>query len=237
MQSDQENGITFVRLSRQEKRTFKLPWKMNELTTFALLCFTSFFTLINPIGTMPIFMTMTSELDVNNRNHTARKASLVAFVTILTFAFSGQLLFKFFGISVNSFKIVGGVIFFIMGMDMLQARLSQVKIKDSEIRSYVNDISITPLAIPMICGPGAITNSIVLMEKATTLEMKLILIAVISVVMLLTYIILLSSSKIIKLLGETGNNVLMRLMGLIVMVIAVEFFFSGLKPILADMLH
>lgn len=209
---------------------------MNELTSFGLLCLTSFFTLINPIGTMPIFMTMTSELDVANRNHTAKKASMVAFATILLFAFSGQLLFKFFGISVNSFKIVGGVIFFIMGMDMLQARLSQVKIKDSEIKSYVNDISITPLAIPMICGPGAITNSIVLMEKATTLEMKIILIASITVVVLLTYFILLSSSKIIRMLGDTGNNVLMRLMGLIVMVIAVEFFFSGLKPIMAEML-
>lgn len=209
---------------------------MNELTAYALLCFTSFFTLINPISTMPIFMTMTSELDVAHRNRTAKKASIVAFVTILVFAFSGQLLFRFFGISVNSFKIVGGVIFFIMGMDMLQARLSQVKIKDSEIKSYVNDISITPLAIPMICGPGAITNSIVLMEKATTVEMKIILIASISVVVLLTYFILLSSSRIIKLLGETGNNVLMRLMGLIVMVIAVEFFFSGLKPIMVDIL-
>jgi len=209
---------------------------MNELTTYGLLCLTSSFTLINPIGTMPIFMTMTSELDVAHRNHTAKKASLVAFATILVFAFSGQLLFKFFGISVNSFKIVGGVIFFIMGMDMLQARLSQVKIKDSEIKSYVNDISITPLAIPMICGPGAITNSIVLMEKAITLEMKIILIASITVVVLLTYFILLSSSRIIKMLGETGNNVLMRLMGLIVMVIAVEFFFSGLKPIMAEML-
>ena len=210
---------------------------MNELTNFALLCFTSFFTLINPISTMPIFMTMTSELDVTNRNHTARKASIVALITILVFAFSGQLLFRFFGISVNSFKIVGGVIFFIMGMDMLQARLSQVKIKDSEIKSYVNDISITPLAIPMICGPGAITNSIVLMEKATTIEMKLILIASIAIVIFLTYIILLSSSRIIKILGETGNNVLIRLMGLIVMVIAVEFFFSGLKPILKDILQ
>ena len=209
---------------------------MNELTNFALLCFTSFFTLINPISTMPIFMTMTSELDVADRNHTARKASIVALLTILVFAFSGQLLFKFFGISVNSFKIVGGVIFFIMGMDMLQARLSQVKIKDSEIKSYVNDISITPLAIPMICGPGAITNSIVLMEKATTIEMKMILIGCITLVILLTYLILLGSSKIIKLLGETGNNVLIRLMGLIVMVIAVEFFFSGLKPILRDIL-
>ena len=209
---------------------------MNELTTFALLCLTSFFTLINPIGTMPIFMTMTSELDVSDRNRTAKKASLIAFATILLFAFSGQLLFRFFGISVNSFKIVGGVIFFILGMDMLQARLSQVKIKDSEIKSYVNDISITPLAIPMICGPGAITNSIVLMEKATTMEMKLILIGCITLVILLTYLILLGSSKIIKLLGETGNNVLIRLMGLIVMVIAVEFFFSGLKPILRDIL-
>lgn len=209
---------------------------MNDLTTFALLCLTSFFTLINPIGTMPIFMTMTSELDVSNRNRTAKKASMIAFATILIFAFSGQLLFKFFGISVNSFKIVGGVIFFILGMDMLQARLSQVKIKDSEIKSYVNDISITPLAIPMICGPGAITNSIVLMEKATTIEMKLILIGCITLVILLTYLILLGSSKIIKMLGETGNNVLIRLMGLIVMVIAVEFFFSGLKPILRDIL-
>lgn len=136
----------------------------NELFAFGLLCFTSFFTLINPLGTMPIFMTMTADLDIPHRNHTAKKASLVSFITIIIFAFSGQILFKFFGISVNSFKIVGGVIFFVMGMDMLQARLGRVKIKDTEIKSYVNDISITPLAIPMICGPGALTNAIVLME-------------------------------------------------------------------------
>jgi len=208
---------------------------MNELMSFGLLCLTSFFTLINPLGTMPIFMTMTAKLDIESRTKTAKKASFVSFITILIFAFSGQLLFKFFGISVNSFKIVGGVIFFIMGMDMLQARLGQVKIKDSEIKAYVNDISITPLAIPMICGPGALTNAIVLMEQATTIDKKIILIAAIFIVMLLTYLILLGSSKIIKLLGETGNNVLMRLMGLIVMVIAVEFFFSGLKPIILEM--
>jgi multiple antibiotic resistance protein len=209
---------------------------MNELMTFGLLCFTSFFTLVNPLGTMPIFMTMTAKLDIANRNQTAKKASIVSFITILIFAFSGQLLFKFFDISVNSFKIVGGVIFFIMGMDMLQARLGQVKIKDSEIKSYVNDISITPLAIPMICGPGALTNAIVLMEQATSFDKKIILISSIFIVMLLTYLILLGSSKIIKFLGETGNNVLMRLMGLIVMVIAVEFFFSGLKPIILEMI-
>ena len=209
---------------------------MTEILTFGLLSFTSFFTLINPLGTMPIFMTMTADLDSEHRTKTAKKASIVSFVIIVMFAFSGQLLINFFGISVNSFKIVGGVIFFLMGMDMLQARLGKVKIKDSEVKSYVNDISITPLAIPMICGPGAITNAIVMMDTAYTLQMQITLIVAIFLVMLLTYTILYSSSKIIKVLGETGNNVLMRLMGLIVMVIAVEFFFSGLKPIMQDII-
>jgi len=178
---------------------------------------------------------MTTELDVNQRTRTARKASIVAFITICIFALSGQLLFNFFGISVNSFRIVGGVIFFIMGMDMLQARLGKVKINDSEVKAYVNDISVTPLAIPMICGPGAITNAIVLMEDANSLGKIVILFAAIFLVVSLTFLILYSSSRIIKFLGETGINVMMRLMGLIVMVIAVEFFFSGLKPILQEM--
>lgn len=209
---------------------------MTELFSFAFLSFTSFFTLINPLGTMPIFMTMTADLDSKTRVQTARKASIVAFLTIVLFAFSGQFLFNFFGISVNSLRVVGGVIFFLMGMDMLQARLTKVKIKDSEIKAYVNDISITPLAIPMIAGPGALTNAIVHMEVADTFVKKVLLILVILLVMGLTYLILYSSSRIIKFLGETGNNVMMRLMGLIVMVIAVEFFFTGLKPIIIDIL-
>ena len=127
---------------------------MSETLTFALLCFTSFFTLINPLGVMPVFMTMTSSLDIPARNHTARKATIIAFVTLILFAFSGQVLFDFFGISVHSFRIVGGVIFFIVGLDMLQARIGKTKVANDEIRKYVDDISITPLAIPMICGPG-----------------------------------------------------------------------------------
>ncbi|MCB9252956.1 MAG: NAAT family transporter [Flavobacteriales bacterium] len=209
---------------------------MNDLLSFGLLAFTSFFTLINPLGTMPVFMTMTADLTTEDRTKTAKKASIVSFITIVIFAFSGQLLFNFFGISVNSFRIVGGVIFFLMGMDMLQARLGKVKIKESEVKTYVNDISITPLAIPMICGPGALTNAIVLMDDAVNLKLKLVLMVAVVLVMLLTYIILYSSSRILKILGETGNNVMMRLMGLIVMVIAVEFFFSGLTPILQNIL-
>jgi multiple antibiotic resistance protein len=209
---------------------------MTEIVAFGILSFTSFFTLINPFGTMPIFMTMTSELDNQQRTKTAKKASIAAFITIVLFAFSGQLLFNFFGISVNSFRIVGGVIFFLMGMDMLQARLGKVKVKESEVKSYVDDISITPLAIPMICGPGALTNAIIMMEDANSIEKKITLIITVFLVMFLTYLILYSSSRIIKILGQTGINVMMRLMGLIVMVIAVEFFFAGLKPILLDIM-
>lgn len=210
---------------------------MNELFPFALLCLTSFFTLTNPVGTMPIFMTMTADMNVAQRNAIAKKATIVSFVTLIIFAFSGQLLFKFFGISVDSFRIAGGIIFFAVGWDMLQARIVKVKLKEEDIKTYANDISITPLAIPMLCGPGSITNAIVLMEDAGSFDKKIVLISSIACIYILTYLIFRASTKINKLLGETGNNVLMRLMGLILMVIAVEFTFSGLKPILINILR
>ncbi|CAM4054555.1 MULTISPECIES: MarC family protein [Flavobacterium] len=205
---------------------------MNTAFSFLFLCLTSFFTLINPLGTMPVFLAMTSDLPKDERNKTAKKATLYSFFILCGFAFSGQLLFSFFGISINSFKIVGGAIFFLMGMDMLQSRLSPSKIKTEEINSYVSDITITPLAIPMICGPGAITNAIVLMEEADSILKIVFLFSSILIISFFTYLILLSSSRIIKIIGQTGINVMMRLMGLIVMVIAVEFFFSGLIPII-----
>lgn len=184
-------------------------------------------------------MSMTASLSKKRSKQTAKKATLVAFFTIIAFAFSGQILFKFFGISVNSFRIVGGVIFFAMGWDMLQARLGAIKHTDDEqkVDAYVDDISITPLAIPMICGPGAITNAIILMEDATDISQKVVLISMIAFILFLTYVILIGASKITEKIGKTGNKVMMRLMGLIVMVIAVEFFFSGLKPIILDILN
>lgn len=210
---------------------------MNDLFTFGLLCFTSFFTLTNPIGTMPIFITMTDGFDHLQRKKIARKATFVSFITLVVFAFSGQLLFKFFGISVNGFRIAGGIIFFTIGWNMLQAQIARVKLKEEEIKTYADDISITPLAIPLLCGPGSITNAIVLMEDAGNLWKKIILIGSIGSIYILTYWLLRASNRITRLLGETGNNVLMRLMGLILMVIAVEFTFSGLKPILIDIIR
>jgi multiple antibiotic resistance protein len=94
------------------------------------------------MGSMPVFLTMTADLDQKHRHRTALKAVLVATLTLVFFMYTGKLLFNFFGISINSFRIVGGVIFFLMGMDMLQARLGTIKVKENEIKKYVNDISV-----------------------------------------------------------------------------------------------
>jgi multiple antibiotic resistance protein len=205
---------------------------MSEIATFAMLVFTSFFTIINPIGVMPLFMTMTADLPSKARKRTAIKATTTALITLLLFAFSGQVLFKFFGISIHSLRMVGGVIFFVMGYEMLQARLSRFKIDESQVKKYVDDISVTPLGIPMIAGPGAITNAIVLMQDANTIDRKLVLIGGLLSVLLIALLMMLSAGRLTRLMGETGNKIMMKLMGLIVMVIAVEFFFAGLGPML-----
>ena len=160
---------------------------METLLPFALLCFTSFFTLTNPLGTMPVFLTMTHGMTDKERRAIVRRATIVSFLTLMVFVFAGQLLFKF-------------------------------------------------LAIPMLCGPGAIANAIVLMEDSHTIEMKSVLIGMIALIYFITFLILRASTRLVKVLGETGNNVMMRLMGLILMVIAVECFVSGLRPILVGIL-
>ena len=210
---------------------------MEDLLPFALLCFTSFFTLTNPLGTMPVFLTMTNGMNDHERKAIVRRATIVSFITLMVFTFSGQFLFKFFGISSNGFRIAGGFIIFKIGFDMLQARYSNAKLKEEEVKTYADDISITPLAIPMLCGPGAIANAIMLMDDASTFTLKGTLIGIIALVYFITFLILQASTRLVRILGETGYNVMMRLMGLILMVIAVECFVSGLKPILIDILR
>ena len=210
---------------------------MEDLLPFALLCFTSFFTLTNPLGTMPVFLTMTNGMNDHERKAIVRRATIVSFITLMVFTFSGQFLFKFFGISSNGFRIAGGFIIFKIGFDMLQARYSNAKLKEEEVKTYADDISITPLAIPMLCGPGAIANAIMLMDDASTFTLQGTLIGIIALVYFITFLILQASTRLVRILGETGNNVMMRLMGLILMVIAVECFVSGLKPILIDILR
>ena len=181
---------------------------MDSLLPFFLLCFTSFFTLTNPLGTMPVFLTMTNGMSEEQRRAIVRRATIVSFLTLMVFTFS-----------------------------MLQARYAKAKLKEEEVKTYVNDISITPLAIPMLCGPGAIANALMLMDDAVTLAKKCILIGTIGLIYFITYLILRASTRLNRYMGETGNNVMMRLMGLILMVIAVECFVSGFKPIMIDILQ
>ena len=210
---------------------------METILPFALLCFTSFFTLTNPLGTMPVFLTMTNGLSDAERKRIIKRATITSFLILMGFTFCGQFLFKFFGISTNGFRIAAGIIILKIGYDMLQARYSNAKLKEDEIKAYANDISITPLSIPMLCGPGAIANGIILMSDASDWALKSTLIGVIALVYILTYIILRLSTRLVRIMGETGNNVMMRLMGLILMVIAVECFVGGLKPILIDIIQ
>lgn len=210
---------------------------MENLLPFAFICLTSFFTLANPLGTMPVFLSMTKGMDNAQRERIVRRACFVSLIILIGFTIGGQILFSLFGISANGFRIAAGFIILKIGFDMLQAKYSNVKLSEEEVKVYADDISITPLAIPMLCGPGAIANGIMLMENATSWQMVATLLLSITFIYLLTYVILRASTRLVPILGETGNNVMMRLMGLILMVIAVECFVGGLKPVLVDIIH
>jgi multiple antibiotic resistance protein len=210
---------------------------MNDYLSFALLCFTAFITIINPISTLPVFLSMTANFDRQRRTATAKRAVITAFIAMVFFAFTGKFIFDFFHITANGFRVAGGILFFIMGFEMLGARISRDKITKKEMKNEGDDISITPLGIPMICGPGAITNSILMMDNANGWDKKGILVLVMLIVCLIMLFTLLGGARLVKFIGDTGMKVMMRIMGLILMVIAVEFFFSGLKPIVRNILY
>jgi len=210
---------------------------MDSILQFTLLAFTSLFTMINPLGVIPVYTTLTDGMTSKQAAAIALKATSTALIVLLLFTFGGNLIFDIFNISVNGLKIVGGFLFFLSGYDMLRGKLTRINTNDEQDEEAVKNFAIAPLGVPMITGPGVITISIVFMNDAPDLTHKSLLIVAILLVMGLTHIILLSSRRILGFLGETGNKVLTRIMGLIVMVIAVELFFRGLKPILQDILN
>ncbi len=208
---------------------------MQQYFNFAVFCLTTFITIMNPLSIVPVYLTMTSNLSKGAARVTAIKAVATAFVTMVLFAFAGKFIFDFFNITTNGLKVVGGIIFLNMGWEMLQAKLSAQRINKEDVKQYVTDISITPLGIPMICGPGAITNSVLLMGEAKDTPSKFIVIGAMIAICLVTLVSLNSSRRIVKVVGDTGIKVMMRIMGLIMMVIAVELFFTGLTPFIKQM--
>ncbi|MBN2614696.1 MAG: NAAT family transporter [Bacteroidales bacterium] len=210
---------------------------MTFVTTL-LLYFTSFFTLMNPLGAMPVFLSMTDGLTQKQRKNTAMKTMLTAFLVLTLFAILGKYVFDFFHISINGLRVVGGVLFFVMGYDMLNAKISRMKMTtEEEAQTYTDDVALTPLGVPLIAGPGSITNAMVLMGDANSLADKGLVLLSILLVSVVSFIILLGATGIIKVIGSQGTKIFTKLMGLIVMIIAVEFFFAGITPYVQTMLH
>jgi multiple antibiotic resistance protein len=212
---------------------------MTEFFTFAAVTFTGLLPMVDPLGNMPIFASMTEAMPRAAARSVAAKACAVALLTILLFAFFGDDLFELFGISINGLKIVGGIIFFIMGYDMLQARLARTKVSDPPTPDQLDamdDIAVTPLAIPLLCGPGAMTYSVLRMgEVEGSVELAAFLVAALGI-MVATYWGFVSATRIAKFMGPSLSKVVLRLMGLLLMVMAVESFFGGLTPIVRGML-
>lgn len=207
-----------------------------NILEYTLLSFISLFTMVNPVSILPMYVSMTSELNPRQSRLVAFRATSVALITMIIFALAGKLIFDLFSISLESMRIVGGLIFFTAGYEMFQARLPRYKYDGQSADSMAYDSAITPIGIPLLCGPGAITTVMILMRESESVMFKSALFFVILIVMALTLFLLVSAQRIMLALGETGKKVLLRITGLIVMVIAVDFFFGGLKPIVKDIL-
>lgn len=211
----------------------------DDLGAFALLCFTSLLAIINPLSAAPMYLALTDGYTPAHRRRTLRGAVLTAFAVLVVFALLGGFIFQIFGITIDAFRIAGGVIFFGIGMDMLQAKRSRVKATEEEEEEgrRKEDVGITPLGIPMITGPGAITTVMVLMTQATTPSRVAAVFGAVVAVLAIAWAVLGAASRLVRFFGQTGLNVMTRIMGLLVTVIAVQFIVDGVRPILVDILR
>ena len=209
-----------------------------NILEFAFLCFSTLFTLVNPIGMSTVFLVLTDRFDRRLTKQTALKGSVTGIVTLLIFAFLGRYIFDFYSITLDAFKIMGGIIFFRTGLKMLEAIVSRSRSTPQEQQEGLEteDIGITPVGIPLLTGPGAITGAMVLSGKATVPVDYGILIATIIAVMILTYFILIGADKLLSKLGTTWMRVIQRVMGILLMVIAVQFIIDGVTPVLKSII-
>jgi multiple antibiotic resistance protein len=165
------------------------------------------------------------------RRVVAKESCRYALLTLIVFALVGGLILQLFGITIDAFRIGGGILLFVIGMEMVYARTSRTKLTATEKYESIEaeDISVTPLAIPMIAGPGAITTTIVLMSEATGSipGMAMILVSIL-VAILLTYLMMVRSESIVSRVGQKEFRAINRLMGMLLIAIAVQFVINGL---------
>ena len=197
---------------------------------FSLLALSSIFFLVDPFAALPTFLAVTSDQDARKRVRTARKASLTAFVILSAFAGAGQYIFRIFGITLPAFEIAGGVILLLIGLDMLEAKRSptQESVPEAEDAATKDDAGIVPMGIPMLAGPGAITSVMVLVGQAQDLRERLAIYSAILITCVICFLVLGSAVRVARALGDTGIRILVRIMGLLLVALAVQNFVNGL---------
>jgi multiple antibiotic resistance protein len=200
---------------------------------FSVLALSSIFFLVDPFAALPTFLAVTAGADPQRRRRMAWKASLTALVVLSAFAIAGQYIFKMFGITLPAFEIAGGVILLLIGLDMLEAKRSptQESTEETTEAQAKDDAGIVPLGIPMLAGPGAITSVMVLVGQAQTRwQMAAILISIF-ITAAICYLVLGNSDKVARVLGDTGVRILVRIMGLLLVALAVQYFVNGMADL------
>lgn len=197
----------------------------------ALLTFGTLFAIVDPFAVIPAFLSMTPRDSVIQRRRTALVASVTTGAILMTFAVMGMSIFKLFGVTLPAFQIAGGLILLLAALDQLRAKKSPLNetVEECEEGANKDDVAITPLAIPMLSGPGAITTVIVLYGKSPTLADKMVLMVCIAAVALSSYVILYGAAKGSKRISPIAMNIVLRLTGLMIAAIGIQFILSALK--------
>jgi multiple antibiotic resistance protein len=209
-----------------------------SLFAFALSAFSAVFSVVDPLGVVPVYIAMTSADGKAHKRRTALRAAITMTMALCIFAASGTYILKFFGISIGSFRIAGGILLLLLSIDMLRAQPSRQRTTPEEEAEGIEkpDVSVFPLAIPMLSGPGAFATVMMLMTRAHTVLERGLVFIMIAANGVLAFAILLGATYAEKRLGKTGMNVLHRVMGLLLAAIAVQFVVDGARDVLPSVI-
>jgi multiple antibiotic resistance protein len=198
---------------------------------YAFLTFGSLFAIVDPFAAVPPFLAMTARDTPEQRRRMARTACITCAGVMGLFAALGPMIFKLFGITLPAFQIAGGLVLLLSSLDMIRAQKSAMRETPEELAEGMSkdDIAITPLAVPLLAGPGAITTSIVLAGRAANLPQKAIFYVLIALVAFISYWTLTLAADSAKKLSPTLLNIITRLMGLLLAAIGVQLILSALK--------
>jgi multiple antibiotic resistance protein len=212
---------------------------MSPLTSFYLLCFGSLFSIVDPFAAVPIFLALTGRQSREGQSRTALRASITCFVVLSAFGLAGRLIFSFYGFTIGAFKIAGGILLFAVALDMVHAKPSNARTTNEERTEAEakEDVGLMPLGLPLLSGPGAIATVMVLGGKAKDVAEKIGVHVAVFAVSLITFLVLRSSVWVAKFFGRTGINVIVRIMGLILAAVAMQFVIDGLVESLPGLGH